>query len=62
MTIDEATEIATRGYNNTLNNAQRVLTNAYIVCVLEEENEYTMSKGKKEKLDKMFEKLLNELY
>ncbi len=59
MTIDEATEISSRGYNNTLNNSQRVLADAYIQIVLE--NEHEMTEDHKRVLDELFEQILNHI-
>jgi len=61
MNINEAVEISSRGYNNTLNNAQRVLVDAYIQCVLEQEND-NGEKGFQWVMDttELFEQLLNK--
>lgn len=58
MNINEATEIASRGYNNTLNNSQRVLVDAYIQIVLEDESlEYQTIIELSELFDNLLDKL-----
>lgn len=58
MNINKAVEISSRGYNNTLNNSQRVLVDAYIQVVLEDE---TLDYNKIMVLTDLFQELLNEL-
>jgi hypothetical protein len=58
MNINDAVEISSRGYNNTLNNAQIVLVDAYIQCVLEEP---MLDYREIMELTELFEQILNKI-
>lgn len=61
ININDAVEMSSRGYGNTLTNSQRVLINAYIQCVLEEENEGNKGYNWVMEMTDLFEVLLNKL-